>query len=821
MTVQAHKSHQGAFPAEIEAAADIAQLPDPLPIDYVPRNDTEMLACLKDPFWRLCSGQLYKIMTKDEEHQEGAVIPFKPNLVQRMFLADLHTRNVILKARQMGFCLDCETRVLTADLQWVRIDTLQPGDEVIGVDEHVPGGRGAARKMRTATVQACKKVRRYGYRVQFADGRAVVCTDQHPWLARSGVKRQPFWRAMDRKAPNAERNLTVGHQVRSICVPWEAGQFEDGWFGGMIDGEGSLSLPSRSGASVCVSQRPGPVWDRMVSYAQDRQYHYRIEHDEGQRESKHGTTPVPKLVFSRTNELFRLIGETRPTRGLQRSFRFWEGKEMPGKRNMDNAAWNEIVSIEPVGEVDMIALETSTGTFIAEGMVSHNTTVIVISFTDHAIFNDNQRCGIIAQSLPHAESFFRDKAKFAYDNLPQIVKDLYPIQTSNTSEILFKNNSSIRVATSMRSGTIHRLHVSEMGKIAAEHPGKAVEIVTGSLAAVPASGIASIESTAEGQEGEFHKIATRAERRALDPRPLAPKEMKFHFFAWHDLPEYQTDPRHVRIAPEWHDYFDQVEIERNKRLILPQRAWYIMTLENEQNGDTEKMWREYPSTPAECWQQSTQGTWYAPQIAAARAQGRICQIPHVNNVPVHTFWDIGAGDGTGIWAMQDVGTRHRFIRYFEDWAQGYGHFVRLLRETGWNFGVHYLPHDANHERQMENRVASPLMLLQEIAPDWNFQIVPRVDHITNGIQMVRDKFPEAWFNVDGSGADCEAGLKHVELYKKKWNARLGVFSDEPEKLDGHSEAADALRQWAQGYDPALFSGATRPKRRRQGGALTV
>jgi hypothetical protein len=49
---------------------------------------------------------------------------------------------------------------------------------------------------------------------------------------------------------------------------------------------------------------------------------------------------------------------------------------------------------------------------------------------------------------------------------------------------------------------------------------------------------------------------------------------------------------------------------------------------------------------------------------------------------VHTFWDIGAGDGTGIWAMQDVGTRHRFIRYFEDWAQGYGHFVRLLRETG-------------------------------------------------------------------------------------------------------------------------------------------
>jgi hypothetical protein len=35
---------------------------------------------------------------------------------------------------------------------------------------------------------------------------------------------------------------------------------------------------------------------------------------------------------------------------------------------------------------------------------------------------------------------------------------------------------------------------------------------------------------------------------------------------------------------------------------------------------------------------------------------------------------------------------------------------------------------------------------------------------------------------------------------------VGAFSDEPEKLDGHSEAADAIRQWAQGFDPATIHG---------------
>ena len=119
------------------------------------------------------------------------------------------------------------------------------------------------------------------------------------------------------------------------------------------------------------------------------------------------------------------------------------------------------------------------------------TTLISILWLDTALFSvDPIRCGIIAQDKEAAESIFRDKVKFAYKSLPDYLKEKFPVETENKSEIVFAHNhSSIRVATSMRSGTIHRLHISEFGKICAKYPDKAREVVTGSIPAVPLSGM--------------------------------------------------------------------------------------------------------------------------------------------------------------------------------------------------------------------------------------------------------------------------------------------------------------------------------------------
>jgi hypothetical protein len=73
--------------------------------------------------------------------------------------------------------------------------------------------------------------------------------------------------------------------------------------------------------------------------------------------------------------------------------------------------------------------------------------------------------------------------------------------------------------------------------------------------------------------------------------------------------------------------------------------------------------------------------------------------------------------------------------------------------------------------------------------------VPRVEDLTHGIQLTRDAFGTSYFDE----ANCAKGIAHLQGYRKKWNRSAGRWSDEPNKADGHSEAADAYRQFAQGY----------------------
>lgn len=440
------------------------------------------------------------------------------------------------------------------------------------------------------------------------------------------------------------------------------------------------------------------------------------------------------------------------------------------------------------------------------------TTEAAIRALDHSLFVPDQRCGIIAHDLETAASILRDKVKFAYANLPAPLRTAMPLERESAKELLFAhNNSSIRVATSMRGSTIHMLHISEMGKIARRAPDKAREIVTGALPAVPKSGVATIESTAEGQEGEFYEIATRAENTAKSGMAPAPGQWKFHFFPWYMEPGYEADPAGVAISPKQHEYFAGIEKQMGVTITPRQRAWYVTKLENDFSGDVHKMWQEMPSTPAECWSKSTEGTYFTPQLDRARNEGRITKVPHREGLPVYTFWDIGAGDGTGIWMMQQVGLAAHFIRYIEGWGLGYAHYVAELRKTGFIFGGHYLPHDANHERQLVNKVGAPITMLQDLAPDWRFNIVPRAHDFTAAVNLLRGKFSEAWFDEEG----CKEGLLHLSLYRKKYNTRLGAYTEEPEKHDGHSEAADALRQWAQGFDPAFHTTSAQKRKPRR------
>lgn len=478
----------------------------------------------------------------------------------------------------------------------------------------------------------------------------------------------------------------------------------------------------------------------------------------------------------------------------------------------DDGEGTTIPFIPNVAQRDLLAKLWYRNTILKARQLGF-TTLVSIVWLDHALFNADQRCGIIAQDREAAEAIFRDKVKFAYERLPPPLLEKFPLAKNSATELLFShNNSSIRVATSMRSGTIHRLHVSEFGKIGAKFPEKAKEVLTGSLPAVPIDGISIIESTAEGQSGDFYRMTKIAQELHEKNVKLSPRDYRFHFYPWHGNPEYMMDPTGVIITSKDHEYFDQIGAKMGKRLSLLQRAWYIATRNADFAGDPEKMWQEYPSTPEEAFQVSTEGTYYAVQLAAARISGRISTVPMVSNVPVNTFWDIGSSDGTAIWFHQKIGAEHRFIDFMEAWGEPYSYFVKSMQDRGWVWGAHYLPHDATHERQQGHRVASPIEMIQELAPGWRFEIVPRVDEIQHGIQKTRDIFGQCWFDE----TNCKAGLDHLASYRREWNMRLGTWGSKPLK-DIHTEAADAFRQFAQGWSEPTIRAGQRPRRRNKSG----
>lgn len=438
------------------------------------------------------------------------------------------------------------------------------------------------------------------------------------------------------------------------------------------------------------------------------------------------------------------------------------------------------------------------------------TTLIAILWLDHALFNADQRCGIIAQDREAAEAIFRDKVKFAYENMPPEIRDRFPLARDSASELLFAhNNSSIRVATSLRSGTIHRLHVSEFGKICAKFPDKAIEVVTGSIPAVPTNGILVIESTAEGREGEFFAMVNVAEANHASKKSLTPKDYRFHFYAWWQEPKYRLVAATVPVSQEEHDYFDEVEMKvrvdmgQEIKIDPDQRAWYVATKTADFSGAEEKMWQEYPSFPAEAFQISTVGNYYAKDMIALRKRGGVTKVPRLD-LPINTFWDIGRSDGCAIWFGQEAYGEDRFIDYYEAHNEDLRHYVTHLRSLGYLFGTHFLPHDAEHQRLSDfNR--STRDMLQDLLPGERFVVVPRITELITGIQQTRKHLKGAYIDE----TKCKLGIQRIEGYRKKFSRADNRYTDQPDKSNGCSEGADALRQWAQAKELGMLDSATR------------
>lgn len=244
------------------------------------------------------------------------------------------------------------------------------------------------------------------------------------------------------------------------------------------------------------------------------------------------------------------------------------------------------------------------------------TTLEVIDSLDDCLFISHTEAGIIAHSLDDAKKIF-EKAKLAYEYLPFWIKKHRIPETDTADTYKFPNGSKFMVDTGYRGGTLSRLHVSEMAKIAAKFPEKAREIKTGAFEAVPINGRISVESTGEGMSGVFYEMCDEA--MGKDPDKLSPLEFRFHFSPWWKHSEYQYEGD-VLISSELEAYFEYLGKEQGIVVTQAQKNWYALK-KMSLKGD---MHQEYPSYAEEAFLASGRPVFNQQQVAASikRAKGR-------------------------------------------------------------------------------------------------------------------------------------------------------------------------------------------------------
>ncbi|MBF8177668.1 hypothetical protein [Herminiimonas contaminans] len=211
------------------------------------------------------------------------------------------------------------------------------------------------------------------------------------------------------------------------------------------------------------------------------------------------------------------------------------------------------------------------------------------------------------------------------------------------------------------------------------------------------------------------------------------------------------------------------------------------------------------------------GAYYGAEFQLLEARNGVTFVPHDPNFPVHTAWDLGYSDDTGIWWYQVIAGEVRILEYYGINGKDMQHYIEqifgkeilndewkirrnvpieygaikpeIAHRCAYNYGLFWFPHDARAKT-----LASNGRSIQEVA--WNafgmakVRIVPSMS-LQDGIQAVRAMLSRAYFDKELAGDAVEL----VKLYQREWDDDKKMFRDTP-RHDFTSHAADSLRMLA-------------------------
>ena len=226
--------------------------------------------------------------------------------------------------------------------------------------------------------------------------------------------------------------------------------------------------------------------------------------------------------------------------------------------------------------------------------------------------------------------------------------------------------------------------------------------------------------------------------------------------------------------------------------------WYVKVLRASQTGLLPKeeladaarsMTQDQYLQEFECdFESAILGAFYGKEMRQLTDQGRITDIEYDPMFPVHTAWDLGYSDDTAIWWFQVVHGEIRMLDYHSSNGQPVAFYAGIIqsreKERGYNYGTHYLPHDARAKTLASNR--SIIEQLSDKIALKSMKIVPMLS-LQDGIQATRLALTRAWFDHK-----CEDGIECLRQYQREYDEDKKVFRDKP-RHDWTSHGADAFR----------------------------
>lgn len=183
------------------------------------------------------------------------------------------------------------------------------------------------------------------------------------------------------------------------------------------------------------------------------------------------------------------------------------------------------------------------------------------------------------------------------------------------------------------------------------------------------------------------------------------------------------------------------------------------------------------------------GAYYGKLLEDAEKDGRVCSVPYDPACGVVTYWDLGVGDTTVIWFVQQVGRAFHVIDYYEMSGMGLDHYYEILSKKSYSYEEHVLPHDANARDLSSGR--SRVQNLRDLGMT-RIRVLER-ENIEDGINACRLLLPRTYFD----SVKCARGLSALKNYQRKWDSKNKIFSDAP-LHNWASNGADGFRTFGMG-----------------------